>query len=101
MAGEQYMKRRYTQKEADDICERFYQLLSADKIVLVVPGMQHLVDALPKVRHKGGHIDMDTISDDILQELKTMNMLANNLPSDGEIAEHLMKQDQQDLTPEN
>jgi len=46
-------KRRYTQEEADLICSEFYENLTADKVKLVVPPMQHLVDALPKVRR--GH----------------------------------------------
>jgi hypothetical protein len=73
-------KRRYTQQQADEICEEFYRYLQADKIKLVVPPMQHLVDALPKVRHKGGQLDMDTISDDILQQLKTINIAVRNAP---------------------
>jgi len=92
-------KRRYTQEEADQICSEFHGYLAADKVKLVVPPMQHLADALPNVRHKGEHVDMSTISDDILQQLKTINMGVRNAPTDEEIAEHLMKHDPKDLTP--
>jgi predicted small metal-binding protein len=73
-------KRRYTQEEADVICSEFHGYLSADKIRLVVPAMQELVDALPKVMHKGMHVNMDTISDDNLQRLKVINMGARIAP---------------------
>lgn len=46
-------KRRYTQEQADQICSEFHGYLTADKIKLVVPPMQHLVDALPNVRPQG------------------------------------------------
>ena len=91
-------KRRYTQDEADKICSEFHGYLTADKVKLVVPAMQHLVDALPKVRHKGEHVDMSTISDDILQSLKVINMAVRNPPTDEEIAEHLMKHDPKDMS---
>jgi hypothetical protein len=61
--------------------------------------MQHLVDALPNVRHKGENVVMSTISDDLLQQLKTVNMGVRNAPTGEEISEHLMKHDPQDLTP--
>jgi hypothetical protein len=32
-------KRRYTQKEADQICSEFYGYLKANKVVYVVPAM--------------------------------------------------------------
>ena len=73
-------KRRYTQEEADQICSEFHGYLSADRVKLVVPAMQELVDAIPKVRHKGEHVDMDTISDDNLQRLKVINMGVRNAP---------------------
>jgi len=74
-------KRRYTQKEADRICSEFHGYLSADKVRLVVPALQELVDALPKVRHIGEHVDMDTISDDNLQRLKVINMGVRKAPN--------------------
>lgn len=91
-------KRHYTQEEADKICSEFHGYLTADKVKLVVPAMQHLIDALPNVRHKGEHVDMSTITDDILQQLKTINMAVRNAPTDEEIAEHLMTHDPKDLS---
>ena len=92
-------KRRYTQDEADQIVTEFHGYLTADKVKLVVPPMQHLADALPNVRHKGERVDMSTISDDILQQLKAINRGVRNAPTDAEIAEHLMKHDPKDHTP--
>lgn len=74
-------KRRYTQEEADQICLEFRDYINADKIRLVVPPLQHLVDAIPKVRHIGEHVDMDTISDDNLQRMKSINLGVRNAPS--------------------
>jgi hypothetical protein len=90
-------KRMYTQEEADQICDEFHGYLTADKVRLVVPPLQDLVDALPKVRHIGKHVDMSTISDENLQKLKTINLGVRSAPTDGEIAEHLMSHDPQDL----
>lgn len=75
-------KRRYTQEEADQICSEFHGYLTADKVRLVVPALQELVDALPKVRHIGEHVDMNTISDDNLQRLKVINMGVRNAPTE-------------------
>jgi|HubBroStandDraft_1064217.scaffolds.fasta_scaffold296190_2 hypothetical protein len=74
-------KRRYTQEEADRSCSEFYELLSADKIKLVVPPMLALVDAIPKVQRKGEHVDMGTISDDTLQQMKSINLGVRNAPT--------------------
>jgi hypothetical protein len=90
-------KRMYTQEEADQICDEFHGYLTADKVRLVVPPLQDLVDALPKVRHIGKHVDMSTISDENLQKLKTINLGVRSAPTDGEIAEHLMSHDPQEL----
>jgi hypothetical protein len=87
----------YTQEEADQICDEFHGYLTADKVRLVVPPLQDLVDALPKVRHIGKHVDMSTISDENLQKLKTINLGVRSAPTDGEIAEHLMSHDPQEL----
>ena len=95
-------KRQYTQEEADKICSEFYEYLAADKVKLVVPAMQRLVDALPKVRQIGGCVDMNTLDDHTLQSLKVINMAVKNGPplkTDEDVAEHLMGHDPRDLKP--